>query len=32
MDENKPVTEEVGDEKKLKEYLNCLTKYRLREN
>ncbi len=31
MDENKPVTEEVGDEKKLKEYLNCLTKYRLRD-
>lgn len=31
MDENKPVTEEVVDEKKLKEYLNCLTKYRLRD-
>lgn len=31
MDDNKPVTEEVGDEKKLKEYLNCLTKYRLRD-
>ena len=31
MDENKPVTEEIGDEKKLKEYLNCLTKYRLRD-
>ena len=31
MDDNKPITKTIGDEEKLKEYLNCLTKYRLRD-